>query len=342
MHESLVKSAKGATQLHAMKASDLSRWLAKRASRETAWLKSTGFAAKDHELVLVPDSKGGLACAVLGLGKGTDKLALAQFSESLPPGSYAFGDVAEGFGGANGALAWILGTYQFTSYRKGNRKFPKLVVPQNVNAADVSRIAEGVFLARDLINTPSNDMGPEELAAAARDLAKKHGAKFSVILGDELLKKNFPLIHAVGRARRAEADTGGQGRMLRQRRARPEKFRRHAHHEERYGWFRDGARPRTYDHGRETECAAARADSGRGKFRFRQCLSSGRCFSKPQGPCSRNRQHRRGRPSCSGGCTDGSRFRKARTADRSGDADRRCARRDRHGAAAILHRLSLI
>ncbi len=200
MHESLVKSAKGATQLHAMKASDLSRWLAKRASRETAWLKSTGFAAKDHELVLVPDSKGGLACAVLGLGKGTDKLALAQFSESLPPGSYAFGDVAEGFGGANGALAWILGTYQFTSYRKGNRKFPKLVVPQNVNAADVSRIAEGVFLARDLINTPSNDMGPQELAAAARDLAKKHGAKFSVILGDELLKKNFPLIHAVGRA----------------------------------------------------------------------------------------------------------------------------------------------
>ncbi len=200
MHESLVRSAKGAAPLHAVKASDLSRWLAKRPSRETAWLKNTGFAAKDHELALVPDGKGGLASAVLGLGKGADKLALAQFSESLPHGSYAFGDVAEGFGGANGALAWILGTYQFTRYRKSARKFPKVVVPQNADAADVSRIAEGVLLARDLINTPSNDMGPEELAAAARDLAKKHGARFSVILGDELLKKNFPLIHAVGRA----------------------------------------------------------------------------------------------------------------------------------------------
>jgi leucyl aminopeptidase len=200
MHESLVRSAKGATPLHAVRASDLSRWLSKRSSRESAWLKNTGFGAKDHELALVPDGKGGLASAVLGLGKGTDKLALAQFSESLPQGSYAFGDVAEGFGDANGALAWILGTYQFTRYRKGARKFPKLMVPQNADAADVSRIAEGVFLARDLINTPSNDMGPEELAAAARDLAKKHGAKFSVILGDELLKKNFPLIHAVGRA----------------------------------------------------------------------------------------------------------------------------------------------
>jgi leucyl aminopeptidase len=200
MHESLVKSAKGAVPLHAVKADGLKRWLTTRGKRERAWLEASGFAAKESELALVPGANGGVAAAVLGLGKGNDKLALAQFAELLPQGSYAFGDVADGFGGANGVLAWILGTYQFTRYRKSAKKFPKLAVPAGVDGAEVSRIAEGVFLARDLINTPSNDMGPEELASAARDLAKKHGAKIGFIVGEDLLKKNYPLVHTVGRA----------------------------------------------------------------------------------------------------------------------------------------------
>lgn len=200
MHESLVKSAMGAVPLHAVKADGLKRWLAARGKRERAWLESSGFAAKEGELSLVPGANGGVAAAVLGLGKGNDKLALAQFAESLPQGNYAFGDVADGFGAANGTLAWVLGTYQFTRYRKSSKKIPKLVVPNGVDGAEVSRIAEGVFLARDLINTPSNDMGPEELAGAARDLAKQHGAKISFIVGEDLLKKNYPLVHTVGRA----------------------------------------------------------------------------------------------------------------------------------------------
>ena len=61
-------------------------------------------------------------------------------------------------------------------------------------------IAEGEVLARDLINTPANDMGPSELEEAARDLAGRHGAAISVTHGDDLLAGNFPLIHTVGRA----------------------------------------------------------------------------------------------------------------------------------------------
>jgi len=200
MHESLVRSAKGAVPLHAVKAVELKRWRKTLPAREGAWLESAGFAAKEGELALIPNARGGLAGAVLGLGKGEDALALAQFSESLPQGSYALGDVAQGFGGAQAALGWVLGTYRFARYKKSAKKFPKLVLPDGVDGAEVTRIARGVFLARDLVNTPSNDMGPEELAAAARDLAKRHGAKISFIVGEELLKKNYPLIHTVGRA----------------------------------------------------------------------------------------------------------------------------------------------
>src|SRR5580704_7731386 len=133
MHPSLARSAKNATKLHAVKAADLKRFLAARPKRESAWLQKAGFSAKDGELFLVPDAKGGVASAVLGLGKGSDRLALAAFSENLPQGTYALGDIPEGFGGAQGALAWALGTYSFTRYRKSGREFPKLVVPAGVD-----------------------------------------------------------------------------------------------------------------------------------------------------------------------------------------------------------------
>jgi leucyl aminopeptidase len=198
MQVSFAKNAKGAVPLHAVRAVDFRRWLATRPKREAAYLRSVEFAAKDGELRLVPDAQGNIASAVLGLGKGEDILALATFSESLPAGTYRFADVPEELGGATGALAWALGTYEFARYKKPKPKGAKLVLPDGVDGAEVSRIAEGIFLGRDLINTPPNDMGPEELAAAARDLAKKHGAKFSVIVGDALKKANYPLVHAVG------------------------------------------------------------------------------------------------------------------------------------------------
>src|SRR5215472_10201143 len=200
MHPSLVRRAKRAVPLHAVTQKGLKAWLARRSALERRWLSDAGFAAKAGEVLPVPDADGGVASVALGLGKGGDPLALAVFSETLGEGTYALDDVPEDVGGAQAALAWIMGLYAFDRYRKSNRAAPKLVLPEGVDGEDVSRIAEGVFLARDLITTPSNDMGPDELAAAARSLAKKHGAKFSVTVGDALLKANYPLIHTVGRA----------------------------------------------------------------------------------------------------------------------------------------------
>ncbi|MBK8008885.1 MAG: leucyl aminopeptidase family protein [Rhizobiales bacterium] len=96
------------------------------------------------------------------------------------------------------AIAFALSTYRFARYRAGKGKQLRLVAPSNVDAKEVTRIAEGMALARDLVNTPSNDLGPVELEAAIRTLAKKHGAKAASIVGKDLLKKNFPLVYAVG------------------------------------------------------------------------------------------------------------------------------------------------
>jgi len=200
MHDRLVTHAETAVPLDAVKKSGLEDWLKKQSKPDAKWVRSAGFAAKEGELLLVRSSDGGIAFAVLGLGEQNDPLALAAFSESLPEGTYFFRDVPQELGGARGALAWLLGSYSFDRYKKHDRRASQLVLPPDVDAADAQRIAAGVFLARDLVNTPSNDMGPAELAEAARALAKKYGAKFRAVVGDELLEQNYPLIHAVGRA----------------------------------------------------------------------------------------------------------------------------------------------
>ena len=124
-----------------------------------------------------------------------DPFRPGQLSGLLPPGTYRFANAPHDARLA--ALSFALGAYQFSRYRKAEARNVRLVVPDGVDGDDLTRIVEGVTLARDLINTPSNDMGPDELEDAARKLAKQHGAKMQVTKGDALAK-GFPLIHAVG------------------------------------------------------------------------------------------------------------------------------------------------
>lgn len=197
MHPSLAASARTAVTLHAVTAKEAKAWLARQ--RRGRLAAASGFSGAAGTLAALPDAKGDIAQWVLGLGEGKDAFALAAAAEKLPAGLYRLGDVPDFCGGARAALAWLMGGYAFDRYKKKNLKGARLVVPAGVDGEEVSRIAENLFLARDLINTPANDMGPAELEAASRALAKKHGAKVSVVSG-AALSKNYPLIAAVGQA----------------------------------------------------------------------------------------------------------------------------------------------
>jgi leucyl aminopeptidase len=118
----------------------------------------------------------------------------------LPAGTWKLGDTGA-ISPTDAAVAIGLGTWRFERYRsKKGKAGPKIMWPAGADKARVSAIVESVCLARDLITTPSSDMGPAELAAAVQALGKTHKAKVSVIVGDDLLKKNYPMVHAVGRA----------------------------------------------------------------------------------------------------------------------------------------------
>jgi leucyl aminopeptidase len=160
------------------------------------------FEPKAGQSLLLPGPDGALSGVLFGL-EGADKPEKDRFLPGrlpglLPAGAYHFANAPHDTRLA--ALAFALGSYKFTRYRKADPGGAQLEVPDGIDGADLSRIAEGVALARDLINTPANDLGPAELEQAARDLASRHGASIQATVGAALLKQNFPLIHAVGRA----------------------------------------------------------------------------------------------------------------------------------------------
>ena len=159
------------------------------------------FEAKPGRYLILPSHDGSLAGVLFGADSRTtpkDPFIAGRLPGMLPDGTYQFTDNPHD--PRLSALAFALGSYRFLRYRKGEARNVRLLTPAGVDHADLVRIIEGVTLARDLVNTPANDMGPEELEHAARTLAKQHGADVRTIVGEELLAQNFPLIHAVGRA----------------------------------------------------------------------------------------------------------------------------------------------
>ena len=168
-------------------------------ARARAFVQAAGFEPKAGKHLLVPDAQGKLAAVLFGLEEADDPArdlfrpgALAGL---LPAGSYRFANPPHDARLA--ALAFALGSYQFSRYRKAQERNVLLVVPDGVDGEELSRIAEAVTLARDLTNTPSNDMGPAELETAARALAAQHKMSVQVTSGADLAK-NFPLVAAVG------------------------------------------------------------------------------------------------------------------------------------------------
>src|SRR5438552_643859 len=163
-----------------------------------AWARANGFSGQAGRTLILPGDGGALAGALFGIGDGESQLAVGALARSLPEGEWHFAqdlpapDLA--------ALALVLGGYVFTRYGKKPGKALPFALPSGADGAHVRRIADGVFLTRDLVNTPTSDMGPDELEQAAQTLAATQGADVSVVKGDELLVRNFPMIHAVGRA----------------------------------------------------------------------------------------------------------------------------------------------
>jgi len=162
------------------------------------WISTLGFKAEPGSFAFVPGRETLPPAVLASPSEGASVYAFAQLPMALPEGTYALAEDASPR--TDIALGWALGAYQFSAYKTPKRAAASLVWPESADRAEVERLSRAVFLARDLINTPAEDMGPSQLAAAAREVADAHGAKLSITVGADLLAQNYPTIHIVGRA----------------------------------------------------------------------------------------------------------------------------------------------
>ncbi len=190
--------------LHVVEEDALSAWLETQDATVRNWLNGMGFKAELGKVALVPDAQGMPALAVAGYGtrdrRARDRFALARAQAALPAATYRLANADALPDLDEAALGWLLSQYRFDRYKSGTAPGAALIAPEGVDSARIEAIAAGEALTRDLINTPASDMGPDQLDRAARDLAAEFGADISVVAGEDLLSRNFPMIHAVGRA----------------------------------------------------------------------------------------------------------------------------------------------
>jgi len=164
------------------------------------WLATCGFSGAPDSFALVPGADGKLGQVFAGIGHVAHPFALAALPKALPEGQYHLSEEGLALPAEQAAMSWELGAYQFDLYKPRSRPAAVLLLAPGAEAERGLALATAISATRDLVNTPAEHMGPEELAQAAALVAKQYGAKFKQIVGDALLKQNFPAIHAVGRA----------------------------------------------------------------------------------------------------------------------------------------------
>ncbi len=182
----------------------LDAWLATRTEAVATWVRTNGFKARLGQHLIVSDNAGNMSEVLFGWGhpatRARGRFHFAAARTVLPQGVYCLhsGLPADDLNAA--ALGWLMAGYRFERYRDTSTDLPMLVAPEGVNKDRLEAEAAGAFLTLDLINTPTNDMGPQQLEDAFCALAAEFEARCSVVRGDDLLAENLPLIHAVGRA----------------------------------------------------------------------------------------------------------------------------------------------
>jgi leucyl aminopeptidase len=199
------------TEIYFISGGDVEGWKESLSGRELGWVKATGFSGNEGDLLLMPSENGGVAYVLAVIDDATDLWGYAGLQAKLPPGTYYTTTLKASHEGATLpapdalALGWILGSYSFDRYKSKKSdtieaKKVRLVWPDVSDETAIIAMAEGIFLARDMISTPAEDMAPQHIEKEARDLANIHSATVSCIVGDDLLKENYPAIHTVGRA----------------------------------------------------------------------------------------------------------------------------------------------
>jgi leucyl aminopeptidase len=186
--------------IHTFQQKSFDGWLKKQPATARHWLEETGFKAAAGKYSLLPTANGQLAGVALCIDDKPSIWSIASLATQLPEHHYHLEGSFTAEAATQMALGWALGTYRFSRYKKNGHPTARLVAPKGCDTDYVKAMATSIFWARDLINTPANDMNPATLAQEAASFARKHKGNVNIIKGEALLKANYPMIYTVGKA----------------------------------------------------------------------------------------------------------------------------------------------
>lgn len=192
-------STQDARPLHVVEREDYPQWRTQQPDAVTRWLDAQGFEAAPASALVLPAADGGIAGAVLGIGDPLDPHSYAHAPFALPAADWSPEGALDAARGRALALGWGLGAWRYTRFRDTPRAPARLALAAGLDA-ETADVLAACLRVRELVSTPTEDLGPAELEAVVRDIAQRHGARLDSIVGDDLLAQNFPAIHAVGRA----------------------------------------------------------------------------------------------------------------------------------------------
>lgn len=179
-------------------------WLKKQNAADEALVKQQGFEGKSGQIFIHRDEKNNLTAITAGANKNityTDgaklhaelKNHLSQ--ETLKKTSFEITHDCERL-----AIGFGWAAYKFDAYKKEDKEQKSVGLVLKKNKKRIQAFVESVCLIRDLVNTPANDMGPDELEATTKSLCETHDLKLKTIQDEALIKQNFPMVYNVGRA----------------------------------------------------------------------------------------------------------------------------------------------
>ena len=200
MTEVVIDHTEDAVPVHALYEKDVPGFLDGRQAFVKAFAELSDFKGKAGQVLVTPNTEGGIDRVLFGLGDRAEAQTFRALAAKLPAGEYRIASAPAEISPEQIALAFALGSYRFDRYKKKKDDRPRLVAAEQVDVAEVRSIAHACALARDMVNTPPNDMGPLQIETIAREIAEQYGASITVVTGEGLLEANYPAVHAVGRA----------------------------------------------------------------------------------------------------------------------------------------------
>ena len=177
---------------------DYATWLHQESDVVKSWLTSTDFRPEPNFVKLIPDAKGYLTKVILIVDDIKRLWNVGHLPSLLPCGNYVIEELSDDLF-VNAGIAWGLGAYEFTRYKTIKNPKPQLFLPQDI-LKKIDHTVSAIYYVRDLINTPTDDMGPTQFAQVANELAQQYHASYQEIIGEDLLQQNYACIYTVGRA----------------------------------------------------------------------------------------------------------------------------------------------